>query len=63
MISLLKSDLKLSHFSTFNILLIYEMNVFTLLLVISKRLELQSPGWAHFEDFLMKINFLFLKSI
>ena len=37
------------------------MNVFTLLLVISKRLELQSPGWAHFEDFLMKINFLFLK--
>ena len=39
------------------------MNVFTLLLVISKRLKLQIPDWAHLADFLMTFNLLFKKSI
>ena len=45
--------------TTLNFILIYKMNVSTLFLVFSKRLELQSPDCTHFEDFLMKINFSF----
>ena len=37
------------------------MNVFTFLLVVSKRLELQKPDWTHSEDIWMKINLFFLK--
>ena len=35
------------------------MNVFILLLAISKRLKLQEPDCIHFEDNLTKINFFF----
>ena len=39
------------------------MNVFTLLLVISKRLKLQIPDWAHLVDFLKTFNLLFFLNI
>ena len=39
-----------------------KLTVFTLLLAISKRFELQKPDWAHLVDFLIKINLLFLKT-
>ena len=41
---------------------ILKLTVFTLLLAISKRFELQKPDWAHLVDFLMKINLPFLKT-
>ena len=43
----------LFFFLFFFFLPILKMKVFTLLLVISKRFELQRPDWTHLEDFLM----------
>ena len=40
------------------------MNVFTLLVVISKRFKLELPDGTHFVDFLMTINlFVFLSCL
>ena len=38
----------------FNIILIFLMDVFNILLEDSKRLELQRPDWTQFQDFFMK---------
>ena len=42
-ISCVESVQGFSYFTTLNIIQIYKLNVFTLLLVVSKRLELQRP--------------------